>query len=69
VKPDTLMDMFSFMKPDTGLVLQMPYTLYRKQHGFSAVYEQVRTNYVKLTSQISFTLCMFFIIKTVLIIV
>lgn len=33
------MDMMSFMKPDVGLVLQMPYCCTRK--GFAAVYEKV----------------------------
>ncbi|KAK3083877.1 hypothetical protein FSP39_004465, partial [Pinctada imbricata] len=37
--PDTLMDMISYLKPDVGLVLQMPYTEHRK--GFAAVYEKV----------------------------
>lgn len=33
------MDMMSFMTPDVGLVLQMPYCCTRK--GFAAVYEKV----------------------------
>ncbi|XP_069135863.1 ceramide glucosyltransferase-like [Argopecten irradians] len=40
MRPDTLMNMVSFMKPDVGLVLQMPYTAHRK-YGFASVYEQV----------------------------
>ncbi|XP_022340706.1 ceramide glucosyltransferase-like [Crassostrea virginica] len=39
MKPDSLMDMMSFMKSDVGLVLQMPYCCTRK--GFAAVYEKV----------------------------
>lgn len=41
------MDMMSFMKPDVGLVLQMPYCCTRK--GFAAVYEKVsmKTHTVK----------------------
>ncbi|KAK3599100.1 hypothetical protein CHS0354_024439 [Potamilus streckersoni] len=36
---DSLIDMASFMKPDVGLVLQMPYACTRK--GFAGVYEKV----------------------------
>ncbi|OWF51098.1 Ceramide glucosyltransferase [Mizuhopecten yessoensis] len=40
MRPDTLLDMVSYMKADVGLVLQMPYTAHRK-YGFASVYEQV----------------------------
>ncbi|KAL5017616.1 hypothetical protein ScPMuIL_007205 [Solemya velum] len=39
VQPDTLLEMVSFMKPDVGMVLAMPYCVERD--GFAAMYEKV----------------------------
>lgn len=50
VKPDSLMDMMSFMKSDVGLVLQMPYCCTRK--GFAAVYEKVCFENIHIPSEL-----------------